>query len=89
MINHKIMNLKAISPDIDEPSKEVVCSREGRLTSAGQEVSSGVGAHKSPLCCAKVTVDGARDHSMDHTDDVHHASALKPQPRAATHLQPP
>ena len=42
-----------------------------------------------PLGSAKVTNDGARDHSMDHTDGTHHASALEPQPRAAIHLHPP
>ena len=42
-----------------------------------------------PLGSAKVTNDGARDHSMDQTDDTHHTSALKPQPRAAIHLHPP
>ena len=41
-----------------------------------------------PLGSAKVTNDGARDHSMDHTDGTHHASALEPQPRAAVHLHP-
>ena len=41
-----------------------------------------------PLGSAKVTNDGARDHSMDHTDSTHHASALEPQPRAAIHLHP-
>ena len=42
-----------------------------------------------PLGSAKVTNHGAYDHCMDHTGDAHHASALKPQPRAAIHLQPP
>jgi len=41
-----------------------------------------------PLGSAKVTNDGARDHSMDHTDGTHHASALEAQPRAAIHLHP-
>ena len=42
-----------------------------------------------PLGSANATNHGAYEHGMDHTDDVHHASALKPPPRAAIHLQPP
>ena len=42
-----------------------------------------------PLGSAKATNHGALEHGMDHTDGTHHASALKPPPRAAIHLQPP
>ena len=53
-----------------------------------QQPVRGESRNPSPTS-AKVTSDGARDHGMDHTDGAHHASALKPQPRAAIHLQPP
>ena len=46
-------------------------------------------SRKSPLRCANVTNDGALGHSMEHVDDVRHARAVEPQPRAAIHLQPP
>ena len=44
---------------------------------------------KSPLRSANASNAGALGHSMEHMDDIHHASALKPHQRAATHLQPP
>ena len=53
-----------------------------------QQPVRGESRNPSPTS-AKVTSDGARDHGMDHTDGAHHASALKPQPRAAIPLQPP
>ena len=44
---------------------------------------------KSPLRGASATDAGAFGNSMEHGNDIHHASALTPQPRAAIDQQPP
>ena len=44
---------------------------------------------KSPLRSADAADAGALGHRMEHNIDIHHGSALAPQPQAAIHLQPP
>ena len=75
-----------------EPCRSAsVVARTARCPTASKPAQQPVRGESRilPLVSAKVTKDGARDHSMDHTDDTHHASALKPQLRAAIHLHPP